>query len=144
MPPKNIDHDHVCVLDCRDSDNVDIFDRRAVSGVNSDAVDVNGPRRRHQIGTPRFAKHILERFADLYPGAKQAGASPNRQCVAVAVKATRDCPETSRAFGLGTRLNPQAGEPPDEAGVIHIWQIRAGACSRLYSAWRIPVPALTT
>src|SRR5258708_2789728 len=39
---------------------------------------------------------------------------------------------------------PQAGEPPAEAGVIHIWKIRAVACSRLYSACRIPVPALTT
>ena len=39
----NVDHDHVGIFDCRDRDNVDVPDRDAISGVNSNAVDGNGP-----------------------------------------------------------------------------------------------------
>jgi len=41
----------------------DIFDRGAISGVNSYAVDINGPCRRHEVSKPRFAKHMLDGVA---------------------------------------------------------------------------------
>jgi hypothetical protein len=62
---KNIDHDHVCVFDCRDRDDVDVFDGGAITGVNPYAVDINGSCRRHQVSKPRFAKCIFDRFAEL-------------------------------------------------------------------------------
>ena len=65
-PPstKNIDHDQVCTFDCRNSNDVNVFDRGAISGVNSYAVDINGPERRHQVSIARLAKHMFDRFAD--------------------------------------------------------------------------------
>jgi hypothetical protein len=38
----NSDHDNVCVFNCRDRDNVDVLDRGAIAGLNSDAVNING------------------------------------------------------------------------------------------------------
>ena len=56
------------------------------------------------------------------------------QRVMVAVKATRDCHETSGALSHATQLSPQAGEPADEAGVIHMRKISAGAFMNVRSS----------
>jgi len=45
---------------------------------------------------------------------------------------------------LGNGLAPHAGFPPLSVGSIQIWKIRVVSGSRLYSAWRTPLPALIT
>jgi hypothetical protein len=65
LPPlskslRNVDHDNVCVFDCRDLDDGDIFDGGAVARMNSYAVDVDGARRRHQVGAWSFAKRSTD------------------------------------------------------------------------------------
>jgi hypothetical protein len=57
---RNIDHDNVCIFDCRDPDDGDVCDGGAITRVNSHAVDVDGARRRHQVSVPSFAKRIFD------------------------------------------------------------------------------------
>jgi type I restriction enzyme S subunit len=65
-----------------------------------------------------------------------ASSSPSKPLASVTKR-----PERS-PFGKG--CEPQAGEPPVWLGLIQIWKIRVGFCSRLYSACRMPAPALIT
>ena len=45
---------------------------------------------------------------------------------------------------FGNGLAPQVGWPPFVVGSIQIWKILVCVGSRLYSEWRMPLPALIT
>jgi hypothetical protein len=67
----------------------------------------------------------------------------DRQRVAVARAAAGEHDETAVAFAFGNGREPQVGSPR-ASGMIQIWKMRVVSFSTLYSAWRMPLPALIT
>jgi hypothetical protein len=131
---RNIDHDNLCIFDCRDPDDGDVCDGGAITRVNSHAVDVDGTRGRHQVSVPSFAKRIFDRLADLELGPQHAGTRANGQCVDVAFEAASEGHKTSGAIFLGKRLRPPGrraavgvrGDPNLENQRWHLFRVVFG------------------
>src|SRR5262249_24261935 len=141
---RRVHEDDLGILERLDLQHRLVRNRGAVARVDMHAVHVETADGRHEIGVAVGRKPILGAVASLPRGAEHPRLGADGKRILVARKAAGERHEAAGPIGLAKCLAPHDGSPPSFSGSIQIWKMRVGMGSRLYSAWRMPEPALVT